>query len=239
MGREAKFRKDLSMPGMLAEVRGCFERVADPVACRGVELSDCLMSGLAVFSLKYPSLLQFEQDARGIGEARDGLRRENLRSLFGIERAPSDSRMRERLDELDPAELRRPFKRLFALAQRGGVLKEFEWLGGLHLLSVDGTGHFSSPTVHCGHCCVKNHKDGTKTYYHQSLCAVLVHPGRREVLPVVPPEPIRKGRTGGGRTTASGTRRSDFCGSFGGSIRTCRWRWWRTAWRRTGRTSVC
>ena len=57
---------------------------------------------------------------------------------------------------------------------------------------MDGTGHFSSPTVHCGHCCVKNHKDGTKTYYHQSLCAVLVHPGRREVLPVVPPEPIRK-----------------------------------------------
>ena len=77
MGREARFRKDLSMPGMLAEMRRCFERVADPVACRGLKLSECLMSGLAVFSLKYPSLLQFERDARGIGEARDGLRREH------------------------------------------------------------------------------------------------------------------------------------------------------------------
>ena len=192
MGREAKFRKDLSMPGMLAEIRRCFERVEDPVASRGVTLTDCLMSGLAVFALKYPSLLQFERDARGLGEASDGLRRENLRSLFGVGRAPSDSRMRERLDELDPAELRRAYKGLFALAQRGGVLKEFEWLGGRHVLSVDGTGHFSSPTVHCGSCCVKRRKDGTTTYYHQSLCAVLVHPQRREVLPVVPPEPILK-----------------------------------------------
>ena len=149
MGRKAKFRKDLSMPGMLAEARRCFERVEDRVPGRGLNLADCLMSGLAVFSLKHPSLLRFEQDARGLGDGADGTRRENLRTLFGIERAPSDARLRERLDELDPRELRRPFKRLFGLAQRGGVPKDFEWLGGRHLLSVDGTGHFSSPTVHC------------------------------------------------------------------------------------------
>ena len=192
MGREAKFRKDLSMPGMLAEARRCFERVEDRVPGRGLNLADCLMSGLAVFSLKYPSLLKFEQDARGLGDGSDGTRRENLRTLFGIERAPSDTRLRERLDELDPRELRRPFKRLFGLAQRGGVLKDFEWLGGRHLLSVDGTGHFSSPTVHCANCCVKERADGGVEYYHQSLCAVLVHPKRREVLPAVPPEPILK-----------------------------------------------
>ena len=190
MGREAKFRKDLSMPGMVAEMRRCFERIEDAVSSRGVSLPDCLMSGLAIFALKYPSLLQFDRDARGLGEpsAREG----NLRSLFGIGRAPSDSRMRERLDALDPEELRRPFRRLFALAQRGGVLKEYEWLGGRHVLSVDGTGHFSSPTVHCDNCCVKNRRDGGVEYYHQSLCAVLVHPERRAVVLVVPPEPILK-----------------------------------------------
>ena len=99
MGREAKFRKDLSMPGMVAEMRRCFERIEDAVPSRGVSLPDCLMSGLAIFALKYPSLLRFDRDARGLGElsAREG----NLRSLFGIGRAPSDSRMRERLDALD------------------------------------------------------------------------------------------------------------------------------------------
>ena len=67
MGREAKFRKTLSMPGLLAQMRRCFEGVEDEVAGRGLSLADCLMSGLAIFSLKYPSLLQFEQDARGSG----------------------------------------------------------------------------------------------------------------------------------------------------------------------------
>ncbi len=52
--------------------------------------------------------------------------------------------MRERLDALDEEEPRRPFKRPFALAQRGGVLKECEWLGGRPVPSVDGTGPFSS-----------------------------------------------------------------------------------------------
>ena len=128
-------------------MRRCFEGVEDEVAGGGLSLADCVMSGLAIFALKYPSLLQFEQDARGLGESAHEPRRENLRSLFGVERAPSDVRLRERLDEVDPRELRAPFKRLFARAQRGGALAGFEWLegrlpavGGRHgaLLVVEG-----------------------------------------------------------------------------------------------------
>ncbi len=44
------FRKHLSMPGMLRAVRACFDRIPDPISTRGIGLSDCLMSGLAVFS---------------------------------------------------------------------------------------------------------------------------------------------------------------------------------------------
>ena len=116
MGRKAEFRKALSMPSLLAQVRRCFEAVEDEVAGRGLNLADCLMSGLAIFALKYPSLLQFEQDARGLGESAHEPRRENLRSLFGIERAPSDVRLRERVDVVDPRELRGAFKGLFARA---------------------------------------------------------------------------------------------------------------------------
>ena len=42
------------------------------------------MSGLAVFSLKIPSLLQFDTQVRG-GE--DPVKAQNLRSLFGVEKA--------------------------------------------------------------------------------------------------------------------------------------------------------
>ena len=51
------FRKYLSMPGMLSEVRECFDSIPDPVVSRGITLSGCLMTALGVFSLKMTSLL--------------------------------------------------------------------------------------------------------------------------------------------------------------------------------------
>ena len=180
-------RKTLSAPGLLRGVRKCFDALNDPVPSRGLSLAECLMSGLAVFGMKYPSLLQFDRDART-----DEVVRANLRTLYGIERAPSDTALRERLDEVDPRQLRDVFKRVFAVLQRGKALEDFTCLDGHHLLSVDGTGYFSSSSVHCAQCCEKHHRDGRTTYYHQMLGAVLVHPEQREVFPLAP-EPIVKG----------------------------------------------
>ena len=111
--------------------------------------------------------------------------RENLKHLYGIADAPCDTALRERLDEVDPVALRGAFKRVFALLQRGKGLEGFTWLDH-YLLSVDGTGYFSSSRVHCKHCCGKRHRNGRVTYYHQMLGAVLVHPERREVFPLAP-----------------------------------------------------
>ena len=187
MARNAASRKELSAAGLLGIVRRCFEAVADPVARRGgASLADCLMSGLAVYGLKYASLLKFDEAARG-----DDAVRSNLRRLYGVARVPSDTRMRERLDEVDPRSLRSCYRRLFAALQRGKGLEGFACLDGHYLLSVDGTGHHSSKKVHCGNCCEKHHRDGTTTYYHMMLGAVLVHPEEREVFPLAP-EPIAK-----------------------------------------------
>ena len=182
-----RFRKALSAPGLLNEVRACFSRIEDGVVSRGLTLTDCLMSGLAIFGMKYPSLLQFDHDARG-----DETIRANLRSLYDVDRAPSDTALRERLDQVAPRALRRAFTRLFHVLQRGGGLEAFTSLDGHYLLSVDGTGYFSSSSVHCANCCEKHHRDGHVTYYHQMLGAVLVHPQQREVFPLAP-EPIVKG----------------------------------------------
>ena len=118
--------------------------------------------------------------------------RSNLKSLYGVKRAPSDTALRERLDTVDPQVLRQAFKRLFSVLQRGKGLEGFTYLDGHYLLSVDGTGYFSSSTVHCANCCEKHHRDGRTTYYHQILGAVLVHPEQREVFPLAP-EPIVQG----------------------------------------------
>ena len=47
-----RFRQALSVPGLLKEVRTCFARVEDGVASRGLNLTECLMSGLAIFGMK-------------------------------------------------------------------------------------------------------------------------------------------------------------------------------------------
>ena len=61
------FRKHLSMPGMLSEVRKCFDNVPDLVVSRGITQSDCLMTGLAV---------QFEDDVDAKFRPKDSFGRE-------------------------------------------------------------------------------------------------------------------------------------------------------------------
>ncbi|MCY4209366.1 MAG: hypothetical protein OXD29_15650 [Roseovarius sp.] len=79
------FRGHLWMPGMLKTMRKRFDGIPDSVRARGAGLYDCLMSGLAVFSFKTPSLLRFDRNTRGGG---DPVMAGNLRSPFGVERAP-------------------------------------------------------------------------------------------------------------------------------------------------------
>jgi len=179
------FRKALSAPGLLNTVRQCFDQIDDNKVNRSISLTDCLMSGVAVFGLKYPSLLQFDKNRN------DELIKPNLQSLYGITQAPSDTYMRERLDDVDPQQLRKAFTQLFAQLQRGKGLEDMSYLDGHYLLSLDGTGYFSSSEVHCDQCCEKHHRDGRVTYYHQILGAVLVHPDQPEVFPLAP-EPILK-----------------------------------------------
>jgi hypothetical protein len=99
--------------------------------------------------------------------------------------------MREILDEVDPERLRDSFGDVFRQLQRGKTLEPFVFYAGAHLLSLDGTGYFSSPTIHCDSCQVKEHRDGSVTYQHQMLGAVIVHPEIKEVIPLAP-EPIQK-----------------------------------------------
>jgi len=150
-----------------------------------ISLVDCLMSGLAIFSLKYPSLLEFEEDKK----VKKTLRH-NLKMLFQVNQAPCDTQLRERLNEVEPSGIRQSFKTIFAYLQRRKMLKPYEYLGG-YLLSLDGTGYFSSQEIHCENCCEKHHKDGSTTYYHQMLGVVMVHPNQKVVIPFAP-EPIMK-----------------------------------------------
>lgn len=184
-------KKHLSAKGLLESVRKVFAKVKEPErgkqgAPKGISIADCLMSALAVFKLKFPSLLKFEE-----AKVKEPIK-QNLENLFGLKKVPCDTYMRERLDEVEPIEIRKAFKSVFATLQRGKVLENYVYLEGKYLLLIDGTGYFSSENVHCQNCCQKNHRDGRVSYYHQMLGAVIAHPNYKEVIPLCP-EPIMKG----------------------------------------------
>ncbi len=173
-------RKTLSMPSLLDRVRDGFEDIPDPRKKKAdYPLVDVLMSALAMFSLKDGSLLQFDQ------QRNDQARRHNLETLFGIKSAPCDTQMRTVCDWVDPIHFRPIFVDIHQELQRQGILEEYRFLGK-YLVSIDGTGVFSSNDVCCPDCCSKQHKDGSVEYYHQLLVAVLVHPDKKTVLPFCP-----------------------------------------------------
>jgi Transposase DDE domain. len=137
------------------------------------------MSGLAVFGLKYPSLLNFDE---GRNEA---VIRHNLHTLYGVEQAPCDTQLRTILDPVDPQRLRGAFRAVHQQLRRDKVLEPYRYLGEYYLVSIDGTGHFASDKVSCSECCVKTTAKGETHFYHQLLCAVLIHPDQATVFPLL------------------------------------------------------
>jgi len=148
---------------------------------------DCLMSGLALFTFKFPSLLKFDKVSQE-NQTLTG----NLKRLFNLKKVPCDTYMRERLDKIPASVTRQAFSNLFTLLQRSKTLENFQFFNDSYLISLDGTGVFSSQSVHCENCCTKHHRDGRITYHHQILAASIVHPDQKVVYPLAP-EPIMKG----------------------------------------------
>jgi hypothetical protein len=176
-----RLRRYLHFDSLIQRVRLRFQDLAEPRRCPSFPLADTLMAGLALFSLKDPSLLAF------CGRALD----HNLHSVFGLQAIPSDTQMREILDVVSPDHLRPVFKDVFRQLQRGKVLEDYVFLQGCYLVALDGVEYFRSTKVHCTHCLSCQHGNGDVSYYHQMLGAVIVHPDFSEVIPLAP-EPIQR-----------------------------------------------
>lgn len=177
-------RSYMSMDAQLTTARSGFDHIPDHRNRTGkITLSDGLMSVLAMFILKDPSLLAFDERRKADAD--------NLEQIFGIKQAPCDTHMRELLDPVNPELLRPMFSSVFSQLQRGKALEPFAYYQGHYLISIDGTGSFSSKTLKSDSCSIKKHRDGTETYYQQVLGVAIVHPDFQEVIPLCP-EMIQK-----------------------------------------------
>jgi hypothetical protein len=175
-----KARKHLSADALFRLVHTGFDHISDyRPADVDIALPDVLMAAFAMFSLKAPALLAFDK------ERAEG----NLHTIYGIQRVPCDTYMREVLDPVSPKWLRPVFTRVFRQLQRGKALEALTFLAGHDLLALDGTEYFSSKTIHCASCLHRVHRNGSITYTHQMWGAAIIHPDQRAVLPLMP-EPI-------------------------------------------------
>lgn len=140
-------------------------------------LASVLKAGLAMFSLKSPSLLKFKQQTLP--------EQNNLRSIYRIEgEIPCDNQMRVILDEVEPAQVRGLLSEIWRVIEHAGLTKEYRYWGPMMLVSVDGVEHFSSQKVHCPSCTTKRLRNSEIQYQHSGLGAVVVHPEKKEVFPL-------------------------------------------------------
>ena len=146
------------------------------------EMADFVLSAFAVFFTQCPSFLSFQ---RKMEQARG---RNNARSLFQVERLPSDNHIRQMLDPVAPAELFSLFDDLHQAFAEVGLLEAMRAVQRTRLIALDATWYFSSQSqnIHCPHCSCLRHADGQTTHFHSAITPVIVSPGHSQVVPLRP-----------------------------------------------------
>jgi len=181
-------KKHLSFGSLVHGFRKHLATLLDKRKEPDYSLVDIIMSGFACMFFQDRSLLQFQK------RMKDKKGRNNLETLFDVKEVPKESQLRDVIDEVDSENFRPLFKDYFSRLQRGKHLEQFSFItinGKTYcLVSIDGTGYFSSKKISCDHCLHKEHKEGEKTYQHQALQGALMHPNMRQVIPFMP-EDIR------------------------------------------------
>ncbi len=179
-----RIKKKLNQNSLIDLIHSNFVTINDSRdTCKSYKLSDILMSAFAIFSLKYPSLLEGLKNINSPDQ--------NLQSLYNISNVPSDTQMREVINNIDSKDIRPIFKYIFFRLQRAKELDKFRFMGDYYLISGDGTEYFKSQKLKYNNCLQRKLRNGTIEYYNQIYGAAIVHPDMKQVIALAP-EPVLK-----------------------------------------------
>lgn len=165
-------------------LRTAFQQVPDERDPQRIswKLHDVLMSGFAMFFFQHPTLLQFQQRM----EKQTG--QSNLQRLFGVHSVPSDTQMRQLLDNPAAlAPLRGVLPQVFEkMRQTGWTARLVTEVSGqkYYTVALDGSQYFSSTKIACEHCLQRKDKTGEVHYSHVVVGATLVRAGSHDILPL-------------------------------------------------------
>lgn len=176
MGKKARVSQFLKQLGKLSE------ELPDKRAGhhnQQYEMADAVRGAFSVFFTQSESFLAHQRDI----QRRHG--KNNIVSVFGAQRIPSDNHIRDLLDNV-PAEAFAPlYESLWVQLAREGALSSYHALGERLLVGIDGIQYFSSSKIHCAQCSYSE-GEGRRRYYHRALTALVVHPKQHEVLALMP-----------------------------------------------------
>jgi hypothetical protein len=143
-------------------------------------MHEIAMSAFAVFFCQSPSFLAYQR----LMEQAQG--NNNGKTLFGIQRLPTDNQIRSLLDSVNPDVLRTAYRATFQYLRGQGEVESFRSVEDTLLIAIDGTGYFYSESIHCKGCTVSHHRDGRVTYGHSVLMPAVVKVGKAQVIPLEP-----------------------------------------------------
>jgi hypothetical protein len=96
-------------------------------------------------------------------------KRNNVETLLGVIKTPSDNRIRTLLDGIEPSAMGAVFEQNLTIAEEAGILEGYRVLAGGVLLALDGLWHYSSKDVHCDHCLHMTNSKGETMYWTASM----------------------------------------------------------------------
>lgn len=143
-------------------------------------IKEAAMGAFSVFFTQSPSFLAHQ---RAMAQTTG---RSNASTLFKLEKIPCDNQIRSLLDPIPPAYLHPLYEKIVEILEASGELEGFRVFDNQLLVSLDGTGYFSSYKIHCANCQHRSSSDGSTLYYHTAITPVMVAPKRSEVISLAP-----------------------------------------------------
>lgn len=150
--------------------------------CR-YSMRDIVLSAFSVFFTQSPSFLSYQRSMQQQKGSNNG------RTLFGIEKMPTDAQIRNVLDGVSYRYLDPVFMGVMSLLQQNKDLESYHVLDKQLLVCMDGTEFFNSNALSCPFCSTRTRSDGTVNSYHSAVTPAIVQPGNSRVIPL-PPEMI-------------------------------------------------
>lgn len=175
-------RKQIKFREMRAKLVNRVERIAEHRTGKNISysLDDAVLSAFSVFYMQSASFLAHQK----LVQRQKG--NNNVRTLFGARKIPSDPQIRNLLDPIAPEEMDRVFGDIIELLADRGHLDEYRSFDRQLLCALDGTRYFDSQALHCDSCSQRTASNGVTTYAHHAVLPVLAKPGKAQVLALAP-----------------------------------------------------